>query len=171
MNHPVQLGQISLRTGLLRFFLFSLLWYWLTDGDLNSWPIGLPVVMLAALVSVLMLPASSWSLPGFVSFILFFLWHSLRGGTDVAWRALHPKMPISPALHNFRFRLPPGFPRVFMANTVNLLPGTLSAEVDDECLTVHVLDASGTFITELHMLEKRLARMLNIELIAKAGEC
>ena len=161
--------KICFRTVLSRFVLFSILWWLLTDGAVSSWPVGLPVVLLAAFVSALMLPVSSWSLSGIFRFILFFLWYSLRGGIDVAWRAFHPDMPISPALHYFKFLLPAGPPRVLMANVLNLLPGTLSVEVDDECLIIHVLDDTGTFAKELQTLEEQLAVMLSIELLEESG--
>lgn len=151
-------------TWLSRVVLFGLLWWLLTDGEPGSWPVGLPVVLLAAFVSVLMLPALSWSLSALFRFVIFFLWHSLRGGVDVARCAFHPDMPISPIMHDFRFRLPAGPPRILMANIVNLLPGTLSVEVDDDCLTVHVLEESGAFTKELLLLEQQLADILSIEL-------
>jgi multisubunit Na+/H+ antiporter MnhE subunit len=100
----------------------------------------------------------------------FFLWRSLYGGVDVARRALHPKLPISPGLFDYRWRLPPGLPRVFMANTVSLLPGTLSAELGEEYLHVHVLDRSGDFIPELSIVEEHVARLFGLHLIDAESE-
>ncbi len=65
--------KLCFRTLLSRFVLFSLLWLLLTEGAMSSWPVGLPVVLLAAFVSALMLPVTSWSLSGTFRFILFFL--------------------------------------------------------------------------------------------------
>ena len=156
---------------MLRFVLFALMWWILTDGATDSWPVGLPVVLLATLLSVMLMPALSWSLRGILRFIPYFLWYSMRGGVDVARRAMHPRLPISPGLFDYRFRLPPGLSRVFMANTVSLLPGTLSVELDEEILRVHVLDETGAIDEELHMLENRLADIFGIELVeANSGE-
>ncbi len=149
--------------------MFSLLWWILTLGAIDSWLIGVPVVLLAVLASGWLLPPISWSLPGVASFVPFFLWRSLYGGVDVARRALHPQLPISPGLFDYRWRLPPGLPRVFMANTVSLLPGTLSAELGKEYLRVHVLDQSGNFIPELSIVEERVARLFGVSLAA--DEC
>jgi len=156
---------IHLRTGGVRAVLFALLWWILTDGSMASWLVGVPVVLFAMLVSVVLLPPFFWSLTGIVRFVPFFLWRSLYGGIDVAKRALHPRLPISPGLIDYRFRLPPGLPRVFMANTVSLLPGTLSAELDEECLRVHVLDETSVFAEELRVLEKRVAGVFGLELV------
>ena len=147
-----------------RIVLFALLWWILTEGAMYSWLVGMPVVLFAALASGVLLPGTSWSLPGILRFVPFFLWHSLRGGVDVAGRALHPRLPISPGLLKHQWRLPTGLPRVFMANTVSLLPGTLSAELDEEFLQVHVLDLSGAFESELAVIEVRVAQMFGLNL-------
>jgi multicomponent Na+:H+ antiporter subunit E len=153
-----------------RTLLFALLWWILTQGAINSWLVGAPVVVLAVLASGWLLPAIPWSLSGIVGFVAFFLWRSLYGGVDVARRALHPKLPISPILFDYRWRLPPGLPRVFMANTVSLLPGTLSAELGEEHLCVHVLDQSGDFISELSVVEERVASLFGLSLAADERE-
>ena len=153
-----------LRAGWLRVVLFALLWWILSDGAVDSWLVGMPVVLFATLVSVVLLPPFFCSLTGIARFIPFFLWHSLRGGADVARRALHPRLPISPGLIDYRFRLPSGLPRVFMTNTVSLLPGTLSAELDGECLRVHVLDETSAFARDLRVLEMQVAGVFGLEL-------
>ncbi len=158
---------IHLWTGWLRAVLFALMWWILTDGAMDSWLVGAPVVLFATLVSVVLLPPFSWSLTGIVRFIPFFLWHSLRGGVDVARRALHPRLPISPGLFDHKWRLPPGLPRVFMANTVSLLPGILSTELDEEHLRVHVLDDTSDFAEELTVLEKQVARVFGLGLVER----
>jgi multicomponent Na+:H+ antiporter subunit E len=155
---------IHLQTGLLRAVFFALMWWILTDGAMDSWLVGAPVVLVATLVSVVLLPRFSWSLTGIVRFVPFFVWHSLQGGVDVARRALHPLLPISPRLFDYRFQLPPGPPRIFMANTVSLLPGTLSAELHKEYLRVHVLDETRAFAEELQVLEKQVAGVFGLEL-------
>jgi multicomponent Na+:H+ antiporter subunit E len=161
---------IHLRTGWLRAVLFALLWWILTDGAMGSWLVGVPVVLFTTLVSVVLLPQFSWSLPGIARFVPFFLWRSLYGGVDVARRALHPRLPISPRLFDYRWRLPQGLPRVFMANTVSLLPGTLSAELDEEHLRVHVLDETRVITRELEVLEEKVARVFGLNLVADESE-
>ena len=162
-------AHICLRAMFLRLVLFALIWWVLTDGSLTSWALGAPVVLFATLISVLLMPSSSWSLRGVIRFIPYFLWHSMRGGVDVARRAMHPQMPVSPALIDYRFRLPPGLSRVFMADTVSLLPGTLSVELSDEMLRIHVLDDSRAIKYELNALENYLADIFRLELAAETG--
>ncbi len=153
-----------------RIVLFAMLWWVITEGAMNSWFIGVPVVLLAVFASGVLLPGVSWSLPGIVRFVPFFLWRSLYGGVDVARRALHPRLPISPGLFEHKWRLPPGLPRVFMANTVSMLPGTLSTELDEEHLYVHVLDLTGAFASELAVVEARVARLFGLNLVTDGSE-
>ncbi len=160
---------IHLRSGGWRAVLFALLWWVLTDGEMNSWLVGAPVVLSATLASVMLLPPFSWSLMGIIRFVPFFLWRSLRGGMDVARCALHPRLPISPGLFDYLFRLPPGLPRVFMANTVSLLPGTLSLELGANYLQVHVLDERKDFLSELEKVEQRVAAIFGISLPPSRG--
>lgn len=161
---------LRVQTVLFRAVLFALVWWVLVDGASNSWLIGLPVTVLATLLSVLLLPPTSWSLIGIVRFIPFFIWQSIRGGFDVAGRAMHPKLPISPGLYDYPLRLPPGLPRVFMANTASLLPGTLSVELDVAHLRVHVLDKTGDFAEQFNVLENKLAAIFRCELTALTGD-
>jgi len=99
----------------------------------------------------------------------FFLVRSLLGGVDVAWRAFHPGMPIAPDLVEYPLQLPPGLARVFMADTVSLLPGTLSTEILQNCLKVHVLDGRKDVIPELEAVEQGVARIFGISSTVSGG--
>ena len=155
---------ISWSTIVPRGFLFSLLWWFLSDGAATSWWIGGPTVLLAVAASAALLPPAPFVWYEFLRFVPFFLMRSLLGGADVAWRAFHPNMPIAPDLIEYPLRLPPGLPRVFMANTVSLLPGTLSAALDQNILKVHMLDSRKGFLAELEAVEQSVARMFGTSL-------
>ncbi|WP_028108033.1 Na+/H+ antiporter subunit E [Ferrimonas futtsuensis] len=143
---------------------FALLWWMLSDGAMASWWVGVPAVLLATLTSMKLVAPFGVSPMGFARFIPHFIWYSLRGGIDVAWRVFHPQRPIAPALIDFPLRLPSDMARVFMANTVSLLPGTLSAELGSRWLRVHVLDGRKTVIPELLELERIIAQVFGIAL-------
>ena len=153
-----------------RLVLFALVWWVLVDGAADSWLIGLPVTVFSTLLSVLLLPPTSWSLLGIARFIPFFIWQSIRGGFDVASRAMHPKLPISPGLYDYPLQLPAGLPRVFMANVASLLPGTLSVELDVTHLRVHALDKTGAFAEQFSVLENKLALIFRCELTAVVSD-
>ena len=148
----------------LRTLVFSLTWWILTDGAADSWSIGVPAIVLAVAVSVALLPPANMVWYELLRFVPFFLVTSLRGGMDVAWRAFYPGIRVDPDLVEYRFRLPPGQSRVFMTNTVSLLPGSLSAELCADCLRVHVLDAGNDIRAELQTVEDIVARIFGTSL-------
>jgi multicomponent Na+:H+ antiporter subunit E len=78
-------------------------------------------------------------------------------------------MPIAPDIIEFPLRLPPGLARVFMVNTVSLLPGTMSTEIGENCLMVHVLDGRKELFSELEEVEQGVARMFGIFLVMSGG--
>lgn len=161
--------KMSYSTIVPRGILFSLIWWSLTDGATSSWWVGVPVVLLAVITSATLLPSAPFVWYEFLRFVPFFLMRSLLGGADVAWRAFHPGMPIAPDLVEYPLRLPSGLPQVFMANTVSLLPGTLSAVLDQNVLTVHVLDNRKAVLAELASLEHSVARMFGTPLKDSRG--
>jgi multicomponent Na+:H+ antiporter subunit E len=156
---------------ILRLIFFGALWGVLTRGAGSSWIFGMPAILAAALLRFDRGPRITWRwrLKGALRFIPYFLWHSLRGGIDVSRRALHPRRPLDPALVFHPLRLPPGPARVFPANTFNLLPGTLSAELAQGWLTVHMLDARLTNVMELQRVEEQVAALFGVDL-AGSGE-
>lgn len=95
-------------------------------------------------------------------FALFFLRESLRGGSDVAWRALHPALPIGPCFATFRLDLPRGQPRTLMVSVLSLMPGTLSAELLDggRTLVVHALTPAA--LDSVDALHRRIRRLFGL---------
>lgn len=145
-----------------RSVLFSLIWWALTDADASSWWIGVPAVVLAVIASMALIAPVPLVWSAWFRFVPFFFIRSLMGGMDVAWRAFHPRLPIAPDLIEYPLRLPPGLAQVVIVNTVSLLPGTLSAELNRSVLKVHVLDRENDFITELVTIEQYVARMFGL---------
>jgi multicomponent Na+:H+ antiporter subunit E len=170
MQQPARRDEMTLRawiwSGLLRLPLFALLWWILIEGKLAGWWYGIPVILSAVLVSLLLLPASRrrWPLSGTVRFVGFFLWESLRGGIDVALRALNPRLPLNPDLIDYSLRLPEGNARIVLMNTISLLPGTLSANLHDDCLQVHTLDDDPQTMQSLEHVETMVAQLFGIDI-------
>lgn len=121
-------------------------WWALSEGRAGSWGVGLPTVAAAALLAARLLPLPrSRPRPGpLLRFAGWFLVESVRGGVDVARRALSPSLPIDPDLLELTTTLPEGAARVVLADAVSLLPGTVTIELDGDRVLVHALDAAGT---------------------------
>ncbi len=96
---------------------------------------------------------------GLLTFIPYFAAHSFRGGLDVSRRAIDPALPLDPGFFHHSLSLPPGPPRVFYQNVVSLLPGTLSARLEGDDLTVHLLADRASAERRLQDLEERVARI------------
>ena len=146
--------------------MLALLWCILLEGDLKGWWYGLPVIAAATATSLWLAPEAGqfWHPVGLVRFIGFFLWQSLRGGVDVALRAIDPRLLLYPQLIEYRLRLPVGPARIVLMNTISLLPGTLSVELHPTLLQVHVLDGRMDTQRSLQQVEAVVARLFALKL-------
>ncbi|MDY0340126.1 MAG: Na+/H+ antiporter subunit E [Coriobacteriia bacterium] len=140
---------------LLRSSALALTWMILTEGDLSSLRLGVPIVVIAGLVSIPLAPpqATGFRVIGVLPYATYFVKNSIAGGFDVARRALSPAMPIDPGFVDYRLHLTGTAPRVIFANTISLLPGTLSARLIGDSLQVHALDVTTSVEADLHELE------------------
>jgi multicomponent Na+:H+ antiporter subunit E len=159
---------VRARAALLRLLLFTALWWVLAEGEAKGWAVAAASVGGATLASLILLPPGSRRLrvAALARFVPFFLRESVRGGIDVARRALHPRLPLSPGFIEYRLRLPAGPARVLFATTISLLPGTVSAQLGETHLRVHLLDRSRPVQARLRELEERVASVFGIELPA-----
>ncbi len=87
----------------------------------------------------------------------------------MAWRALHPRLPLAPGFRAHRLRLPPGTARVWLVNVVSLMPGTLAAGLKGDTLTVHVVDTTAPVERNLRRVEERVAAMFRFSLGPEKG--
>jgi multicomponent Na+:H+ antiporter subunit E len=135
------------------------LWWVLTGGRIEAWPEGSVAVAAAVLASFALPGPIGWRFrpAGVLRFLPFFLSTSLRAGIDVARRVYTPALPLAPGLVDYDWRLEPGPARVFLANTVSLLPGTLTIGFDDRKLTIHALDRTSPIHEEVARLEVLVA--------------
>lgn len=150
-------GQV-LRHCVLSILVLAVLWGALTGWRADALIFGLPAILLGAMVPFLLPPASGFrlSLRGAIRFALWFAVQSTKGAVDVALRAFSPDMRLRPCFRTYPLHLPKGAPRITFINIITLLPGTLSAEINDDRVTVHMLDARIELEPELAELETRI---------------
>ena len=67
------------------------------------------------------------------------LWQIVLANIDVAYRVLHPKMPIDPRIIEFDTSLRSDFALVTLANSITLTPGTITIGVMDGRFWVHAV--------------------------------
>lgn len=154
------------RAALWRLALFTAAWCVLADGIAVGGLVGAATIGSATAVSLYLQPVGSWrwTVAGLVLFVPYFLRQSVSGGLDVAGRALLPHRRLAPALMDYPLRLPDGPARRFFAGAIGLLPGTLTAELHADHLTVHVLDRNLPVASMLGELERRTASLFGVPL-------
>ncbi len=100
----------------------------------------------------------------FLWYLPIFLWECIKANMDVAYRVLHPKMPIKPGIVKVKTKLKTDIAKTFLANSITMTPGTLSVDIKDEFLYIHwiyVRDEGMEKATEIIVdkFEKHLKRI------------
>ena len=146
------------------FVLFLFIWGSLTGSLAENFILGFGAAACAATAATLFIPVSSCSLRPVkaVEFIIFFLLQSLLSGIDVMRRAISFTPRINPGLIVYSTFLPADLPRVFFVNCISLLPGTLSAFLHNEKITIHLIDHEMPFLTGIKSLETRIGAMFGV---------
>ncbi|UCN00879.1 Na+/H+ antiporter subunit E [Sulfurimonas sp. SWIR-19] len=139
---------------LKRVFLFLVIWLILTEGNPASFWIGIPAVLLSACISLVLLPPVFWNFTALLRFIPFYLIRSLLGGVDVMLRVFHPDLPINPGLVEYKLHIRKPIEQDMIVNVLNLLPGTLSVNIKNDLLLIHVLDIGKNIKKELALIEE-----------------
>jgi len=140
------------------------LWWLFVQGRSDAWLVGIPVVLLAALVSIRLAgPAMPRISPlGLLAFLVVFLRESFAGGVDVARRTLGRRLRIQPGFRSYRIRLQDRAARVLLVNCISLLPGTLAATLEGDRVEVHMLDERDDPEPQLLRLEHVVARLFGL---------
>lgn len=139
-------------------------WWAVAGDDPGSWVIGIPAIGAAVWASHRLAPLS-W--PGvsplrLLPFWLRFCRSSLLAGIDVARRALLPRVRLEPGLLRYRTRLPDAAPRHLFMAMISLVPGTLTADLTGDVLTVHVLDRRLDNYGDIYTLERDIAILFGL---------
>jgi multicomponent Na+:H+ antiporter subunit E len=100
--------------------------------------------------------AESHPIHGFRWAVSFWPWlvkEILIANIDVAYRTLHPRLPISPRMIKVPYKTHTQLGTVIFANAITLTPGTVSVAVEKKSILVHALtaeSADGVLSGEMH---------------------
>lgn len=131
------------------FVLLAIFWFlliWPSSGPFQAPDIivGLLVAILAALI--MRCGQSGKELSGSalmrIIWLLIYLcvlaYYIVKANLDVAYRVLHPEMPIRPGIVKVRTNLKSPSGITLLANSITLTPGTLTVEAEEDgVLYVH----------------------------------
>ena len=141
-----------------RFIIFTfLLIIWL----LLTYPFSIQELVAGAIVSLLIAIIAAGSIPIFaemragpraiswaIAYLFVFFFELVRSNLDVAFRVLHPRLPIHPGIVKVRTSLGSRMGRLALANSITLTPGTITVETKGEYFYVHWIDVRARNIEE-----------------------
>lgn len=95
-------------------------------------------------------------------YVPVFTYYCLLANFDVAYRVLHPALPIEPGIVKVKITLTNTTAKVALANSITLTPGTLSVEMtDDGYLYVHWIKVRTTDVEEAtEMIIRKFEKIL-----------
>lgn len=140
-------------------------WALLTEGDPASWVIGGPAIVMA-LAAVASLPPRAAPTPRLLplaGLIGFFVVETVRGAVDVGGRALAREPLLHTGTARWRTRLHSRVARLTLAHGISLIPGTLTARLEDDELEIHLLDDRTPWRDGVAALEARVVAVFEPE--------
>ena len=139
----------KLKGGVLLFIFLMLFWFLLTGPDKQELIFGAAVVLLITILMVgfadlfndvrLNPKAIIFS----IIYLFVFLWELIKSNLDVAFRVLHPQLPINPGIVKVKTRLKSRIGRIMLANSITLTPGTLTVETKGDDFYIHWIDVTS----------------------------
>lgn len=134
-------------------FIFALLVWCILNWPMD-WQHALIGLLAAALVSFLtadmFVQRPHFFMHGkrylwFIYYVIVFAWECFKANIDVAFRVIHPDMPINPGIVKVTTTLKSDTGLTFLANSITLTPGTLSVDIDKEagCLYIHWINVKN----------------------------
>lgn len=70
-------------------------------------------------------------------YLFIFLWECLKANMDVAYRVLHPGLPVKPGIVKAKTNLTTDIGKIFLANSITMTPGTITVDIIDDYFYVH----------------------------------
>ncbi len=73
----------------------------------------------------------------FVVYLVTVIWACIKANFDVAYRVLHPGMPIRPGIVKIKTTLKSEFARALLANSITMTPGTITVDIIGDEMYIH----------------------------------
>ena len=93
-------------------------------------------------------PLSLKRLSAFVFYLGVLLMEIVKANIDVAYRVLHPKMPIKPGIVTIRTNLKQDISKLILANSITLTPGTFTLDIIGDKLLIHWINVKAEDMEE-----------------------
>jgi multicomponent Na+:H+ antiporter subunit E len=76
-------------------------------------------------------------------YVLIFTWECIKANLDVAYRVLHPALPIKPGIVKVHLRIKSDMARTMLATSITMTPGTIAIDIVHDDLYVHWIYVSS----------------------------
>jgi len=97
----------------------------------------------------------------FLLYIPVVFWEMIKANFDVAYRVVHPKMPIRPGIIQIKTSLKPDIAKLILGNSITLTPGTLTIEIVKDNLLIHWINVKTEDVDKAtDMIGKRFEKYL-----------
>ena len=140
----------KIRSFVYLFLFLIIIWLCLTSSfEWQGLAVGILISLalafsLAGSYSHLDLPRFSLRrLFGFIVYLGILFMEIMKANIDVAYRVLHPKMPIKPGIVTIRTNLKQDIARLILANSITLTPGTFAVDIIGDRLLIHWLNVKS----------------------------
>ena len=70
-------------------------------------------------------------------YLVVLLVEIIKANFDVAYRIIHPKLPIKPGIVVIKTELKQDFAKMMLANSITLTPGTFTLDIIGDRLLIH----------------------------------
>jgi multicomponent Na+:H+ antiporter subunit E len=80
----------------------------------------------------------------FLYFVPVFVYYCIKANMCMAYRVLHPRLPIRPGIVKIKTTLNSGIAKAFLANAITLTPGTMTVDIIGDDLYIHWIYVSTT---------------------------
>jgi len=98
-----------------------------------------------------------------ILYIPVFFWAMIKANFDVAYRVIHPRMPINPGIVVIKTDLKSDSGKLALANSITLTPGTLTMDVEGDSMLIHWINVKSKDTKRAtEIISKRFERFLKV---------
>ncbi len=89
----------------------------------------------------------------YIRFTPLFIKNLIISNIEIAKIVLNPKLPINPGIVKLKTNLTNNFDKLLLANAITLTPGTITIDLEDKDIYIHILDLK---IKDKDILQKNI---------------
>jgi len=144
MKEKTHVKNFDLKNFIYLFFILFVIWLFLTTSfhwqelcvgifisltlalylHKNYLELGLPKITIKKIIY-------------FIMYIIVLLIEIVKANFDVAYRVLHPSLPIKPGIVVIKTKLKQDIAKTILANSITLTPGTFTLDIEEDELLIH----------------------------------